>query len=70
MQHYFNKINAGKNDCFTLDNEISLVNMAKFNNRVNEEQAEEINKIRRKIDTYGNVPVSVFIFLPKIYREQ
>lgn len=44
VQHYFNKINAGKSDCFTLDNAISLVNMAKYNNRVNDEQAEEIKK--------------------------
>ena len=49
VQHYFNKINAGKNDCFTLDNAISLVNMAKYNNRVNDEQAEEIKKTIRKI---------------------
>lgn len=49
VQHYFNKINAGKNDCFTLDNAISLVNMAKFNNRVNDEEAEEIKKAIRKI---------------------
>ena len=49
VQHSFDKINAGKNDCFTLDNAISLVNMAKYNNRVNDEQAEEIKKAIRKI---------------------
>ena len=49
VQHYFDKINAGKNDCFTLDNDISLVNIAKYNNRVNDEQAEEIKKAIRKI---------------------
>lgn len=49
VQHYFDKINAGKSDCFTLDNAISLVNMAKYNNRVNDEQAEEIKKTIRKI---------------------
>lgn len=49
VQHYFNKINAGKSDCFTLDNAIGLVNMAKYNNRVNDEQAEEIKKAIRKI---------------------
>ena len=49
VQHYFNKINAGKNDCFTLDNAILLVNMARVNNRVNDEQAEEIKKAIRKI---------------------
>ena len=49
VQHYFNKINAGKSDCFTLDNAILLVNMARVNNRVNDEQAEEIKKAIRKI---------------------
>lgn len=49
VQHYFNKINAGKRDCFTLDNAILLVNMARVNNRVNDEQAEEIKKAIRKI---------------------
>lgn len=49
VQRYFDKINAGKSDCFTLDNAISLVNMAKYNNRVNDEQAEEIKKTIRKI---------------------
>ena len=49
VQHYFNKINAGKSDCFTLDNAIGLVNVAKFNNRVNDEQANNIKKSIRKI---------------------
>ena len=49
VQHYFNKINVGKNDCFTLDNAISLVNMSKANNGITEEQAEEIKKAIRKI---------------------
>ena len=49
VQHYFNKVNAGKSDCFTLDNAIGLVNMAKFNNRINDIQAEEIKKAIRKI---------------------
>ena len=49
VQHYFNKINAGKSDCFTLDNAILLVNMARVNNRVNDEQAEEIKRALRKI---------------------
>ena len=49
VQHYFNKINAGKSDCFTLDNAILLVNMARVNNRINDEQAEEIKKAIRKI---------------------
>ena len=45
VQHYFNKINAGKSDCFTLDNAIGLVNVARFNNRVNDEQANNIKAI-------------------------
>ena len=49
VQHYFNKINAGKSDCFTLDNAIGLVNVARFNNRVNDEQANNIKKSIRKI---------------------
>ena len=49
VQHYFNKINAGKNDCFTLDNAILLVNMARVNNRVNDEKAEENKKAIIKI---------------------
>ena len=49
VQHYFNKINAGKSDCFTLDNAILLLNMARVNNRENDEQAEEIKKAIRKI---------------------
>ena len=49
VQHYFDKINTGKNDCFTLENAICLVNMAKFSNRVNDKQTEEIKKSIRKI---------------------
>lgn len=49
VQHYFNKINAGKSDCFTLDNAIGLVNVARFNNRINDEQANNIKESIRKI---------------------
>lgn len=49
VQYYFDKINAGKNDCFTLDNAILLVNMARVNNRVNDEQAQAIKETIRKI---------------------
>ena len=49
VQYYFNKINAGKSDCFTLDNAIGLVNVARFNNRVNDEQANNIKESIRKI---------------------
>lgn len=49
VQHYFNKINAGKSDCFTLDNAIGLVNMARMSKRIEDEQAENIKMSIRKI---------------------
>lgn len=49
VQYYFDKINKGKSDCFTLDNAILLVNMAMVNNRLNDELADEIKKAIRKI---------------------
>ena len=49
VQYYFDKINKGKSDCFTLDNAITLVNMAKISKRINEEQAQTIKEMIRKI---------------------
>ena len=49
VQYYFNKINAGKNDCFTLDNAMLLVNMARLKNRIDDEQANIIKEAIRKI---------------------
>ena len=49
VQYYFNKINAGKNDCFTLDNAIGLVNMARMSHRIDDEQAQNIKESIRKI---------------------
>ena len=49
VQYYFDKISQNKTDCFTLDNAISLVNLAKLNNRVDEEQAKAIKETIRKI---------------------
>lgn len=49
VKYFFKKINAGKSDCFTLDNAIGLVNMAKANNRINEEQAKAIKDAIKKI---------------------
>lgn len=49
VQYYFNKINAGKSDCFTLDNAIMLVNLAKINNRVSDGQAKNIKYTISKI---------------------
>ena len=34
VKYHFDKISEGKNDIFTLENVISLVNLAKVNNRV------------------------------------
>ncbi len=49
VQYYFDKINAGKNDCFTLDNAIGLVNLAKANHRIDDEQAKNIKEKIKKI---------------------
>lgn len=49
VQHYYDKINAGKNDFFTLDNAILLVNLSKANNGINDVQAEEIKESIIKI---------------------
>jgi len=45
VKYHFDKISEGKNDIFTLENAISLVNLAKVNNRVTEEQAKEIKRV-------------------------
>lgn len=49
VQYYFDKINKGKSDCFTLDNAIALVNIAKTSKRINEEQAQNIKEMIRNI---------------------
>ena len=49
VQYYFNKVGQGKPDCFTLDNAIGLVNMARVSNRIDEEQAKSIKAAIRKI---------------------
>ena len=49
VEYYFNKIAQGNNDCFTLDNAILLVNMARINNRIDDEQANEIKNSIKKI---------------------
>lgn len=47
VAYYFQKIARGGSDAFTLDNAISLVNLAISNNRINEEQGRIIkDKIR------------------------
>ena len=49
VQYYFNKTGQGKPDCFTLDNAMLLVNMARVNNRIDDEQAKNIKDAIRKI---------------------
>ena len=49
IEYYFEKINHNKYDLFTLNNAISLVNLAKMNKRVTEEQAVKIKEIIKKI---------------------
>ena len=49
VEYYYQKIRKNKNDCFTLDNATSLVNLAKINKRITEEQACNIKKIIIKI---------------------
>lgn len=47
VAYYFQKIARGGSDVFTLDNAISLVNLAIVNERINDEQGDIIkNKIR------------------------
>lgn len=47
VAYYFQKIARGGSDVFTLDNAISLVNLAIMNNRISNEQGDIIkNQIR------------------------
>lgn len=53
--YYFQKIAKGGSDVFTLDNAISLVNLAIVNSRINREQGNIIkDKIReiKRIEEY------------------
>lgn len=49
VKYYYEKILSGKSDVFTLDNAISLVNLAFVSCRINREQANEIKQIIKKI---------------------
>lgn len=49
IDYYFKKISVGKSDEFTLDNAISLVNLAIINCRITKEQGDEIKNRIRKI---------------------
>ena len=47
INYYFKKIKSGKSDVFTLDNAITLVNLAVINARISKEQGTVIkNKIK------------------------
>ena len=65
IEYYLEKISQNKNDCFTLENAISLVNLAKVNKRVTEEQACNLKKIIRKIknnDIYWAISKDILIY--------
>lgn len=49
VKYYFDKISQNKVDLLTLDNAISLVNLAKISHRITDEQAEKIKAKIRKI---------------------
>lgn len=49
VKYHFEKIRNGKTDIFTLENAISLVNLAKVNERITEEQAKIIIEIIKKM---------------------
>ncbi len=49
VKYYLTKIENNKEDIFTLDNALSLVNLAQINNKINEKQAENIKKAIREI---------------------
>ena len=51
VAYYLKKVLNGKSDVFTLDNAISLVNLAMANRRINNEQA---NEIKEKIREFKN----------------
>ena len=55
VAYYFQKIARGGSDVFTLDNAISLVNLAILNNRINKEQG---NIIKDKIRDIKNKQIS------------
>ena len=49
VKYYLTKIENNKKDIFTLVNALSLVNLAQINNKINEEQAENIKKVIKNI---------------------
>ena len=49
IKYYLTEKEKGKANDSILENAISLVNLAKVNNRINEEQAKKIKNIIRKI---------------------
>lgn len=51
VAYYFQKIARGGSDVFTLDNAISLVNLAIVNARINKEQGNIIKEKIREIKT-------------------
>lgn len=57
VAYYFQKIARGGSDVFTLDNAISLVNLAIVNARINKEQGNFIKDQIREIKNNENIKV-------------
>lgn len=57
VAYYFQKIARGGSDVFTLDNAISLVNLAIVNARINKEQGNIIKDKIREIKNNENIKV-------------
>lgn len=49
IEYYFNKTLNGKIDIFTLDNIISLINLAVLNHRIDKQKAEELKEEIRNL---------------------
>lgn len=49
INYYFKKIKSGKSDVFTLDNAITLVNLAVVNEGITKEQGNIIKRLIRNL---------------------
>lgn len=57
VEYYFQKIARGGSDVFTLDNAISLVNLAIMNERINKEQGNIIKDKIKEIKIRENLKI-------------
>jgi hypothetical protein len=55
VNYYFQKIQEGKKDSFTLENAISLVNLAVVSCQINKEQGRKIKKQIEKIKSSSDI---------------